>query len=285
LAKLYPNVPWIVPYFVRSSFPAFFGHFTSEEYLLAGQKFVESHIKDRLAPQLVGTYLMHCFLFQDRLLEALFSRVARSETEIAPDDLPSVFFDAFAACTSYFSASHCHVVALLRREDERLAIAAVFDHFLYEVVRLWSLSPIFVQMDFDVSGLHAPDEFVFLERLKATAAKRECVLTRMPQTRSVQFYGGVKFCLSAVDAALTHRFVALATPRKTFNRRTADVATAISDAFQLRTRYTHFPPSTVSAPPLADNSSELALKKLEEHKAFHDFLFTWTEITSFPHGC
>jgi hypothetical protein len=147
-------------------------------------------------------------------------------------------------------------------------------------------SPLFQQIDFHVNGIHAPDEFLILDRLKTAVANRDfalqfldcffpSVLTRIPQIGSIQFYGGVKFSLSVVDAALMRHFVALATPGKAPERRPAEVATAITDAFKLRTRYTHFPSSAVLAPtPVESASSGLTLKKLEEHKAFHDFLFT-----------
>jgi hypothetical protein len=75
IAKVY-DTPWIVQYFIISTFPAFFGHFFTDEYLFAGFNFIQSHIGDDLAGQLVGTFLFHAVLFRDRLFQAFWDRLS-----------------------------------------------------------------------------------------------------------------------------------------------------------------------------------------------------------------
>jgi hypothetical protein len=70
LGRVYPGIPWICDYFVISTFPATFGHFIGQEYLTHGLTFIQSHIADPLAPRLVGTFLLHAFVFRDRLMES-----------------------------------------------------------------------------------------------------------------------------------------------------------------------------------------------------------------------
>ncbi|KAK8875424.1 hypothetical protein M9Y10_005589 [Tritrichomonas musculus] len=171
------KTPFVIDYFCTSTFPSIFGHFTSNEYLLAGYNFIRRHIDDKLAPRLVGTYLLHTPLFKDRFFATFFEKVidpllkdSEDETnpseptdnEVFPDDqeddmerifknkkylsgdsLLKILYDAFASCINYFNEFHFKVVNLLREKDEQLAALSITLYFLSEVITVWKYSPIF----------------------------------------------------------------------------------------------------------------------------------------------
>jgi hypothetical protein len=66
---------WVPRYFVISTFPAMFGHFMSLHFHKAASTFITSHVMDELAPELVGTFLHHSFMFSDRFLNVLHRRL------------------------------------------------------------------------------------------------------------------------------------------------------------------------------------------------------------------
>lgn len=61
--------PWVVDYFVISTFPAIFDGFTCEDFNDLATDFLINHIDDPLTPRLVGSYLLHFFVFRERLME------------------------------------------------------------------------------------------------------------------------------------------------------------------------------------------------------------------------
>lgn len=171
------KTPFVIDYFCTSTFPSIFGHFTSNEYLLAGYNFIRRHIDDKLAPRLVGTYLLHTPLFKDRFFATFFEKVVDpllkdsedetnssepTDNEVFPDDqeddmerifknkkyfsgdsLLKILYDAFASCINYFNEFHFKVVNLLREKDEQLAALSITLYFLSEVITVWKYSPIF----------------------------------------------------------------------------------------------------------------------------------------------
>jgi hypothetical protein len=149
ISKVYPGIHWIIPHFAISSFPAIFGHFVSDEYLTGGLAFIKSHISDPLAPQLIGIFLLHCFLFRDRLCHIFYQRltelvtVQSNEQIFSSVSLLAVFVDAFEFCIPYFSAAHIQAVRSLRNVNEQGGIDAVFPYFLLETVQLWRFSPLY----------------------------------------------------------------------------------------------------------------------------------------------
>jgi hypothetical protein len=281
ISNVYPGVPWIVDYFILNTFPAIFGHFTSEEYLISGCRFVEAHIRDDLAPQLVGSYLLHCFNFRDRFHDAFFDAVRDSET-ITFNGLVQRFLDSFRFCVPYFAKSHLQAVSALRRESEPKAFSGVFDHFLIPTIKVWYFSPLFRCTELITQRAKSGTcEYVFLEKLREKAPGFSAQLLDafqvpaampVPRIGSILFYGGVKFSLSVVDGFLLQHLGSLVTGARSATR--GSVETAIEDAFRLRTRYSHFPETDVSVPTPTDGGKEMTLQRLEDHKRLHDFLFT-----------
>jgi hypothetical protein len=291
-SKVYPGVPWISEYFAISSFPAIFGHFVSDEFLGHGLVFIESHIKDPLAPRLVGTFLLHCFLLRDRLLHIFFQMLAEREA----GDLVEVFVLALSFSMPYFSHAHVRAVQALRGGGDERAIEAVFTHFLIEVVRVWQYHPFFATTGLiyrrtssrATSFQQLVFEPVLLDELRKMASDHDRAVSvldlfvvnvgmEMPKISSIILYGGIKYPVSVVDVVLLQHlhelFKALtgspARPREVRGR----PETAAVDAFRLRTRCVHYIQASVEEPVPTENSPHLTRKKLREHKAVHDFLF------------
>jgi hypothetical protein len=104
IQKVYPGLDWIVPYFVFSTFPTIFGHFISDEYVHAGLRFIEAHVLDPLAPHLVGIFLLHCFLFRDRLMQIFYEQLCMkpADTQFTGSLLLDAFKQSFVFCVPYF---------------------------------------------------------------------------------------------------------------------------------------------------------------------------------------
>jgi hypothetical protein len=112
IKSTYTTFPWIVDYFVISMFPAMFGQFASEEYMTAAAKLLASYMWDDLIDQLVGSYLLHCFLFRDRLAASFFQRVAASGN-VTRDGLLDSLLASVEHCIPYFCHQHMQIVNLL----------------------------------------------------------------------------------------------------------------------------------------------------------------------------
>jgi hypothetical protein len=125
ITTAYPNVPWIVQYFIHSTFPAMFCNFISAEYLAVGFRFLETHIRDRLIPQLVGVYLLHAFLFRDRLLECFFRLAILRPENLPESQLFELFVEAVENCVQYLSEYHVRILKILASKSEKAAIGAV----------------------------------------------------------------------------------------------------------------------------------------------------------------
>jgi hypothetical protein len=293
ISSVYPEVQWIPLYFVVSSFPAIYGHFISDEYLQYGLQFIKGHIHDRLAPQLVGTYLLHAFLFRDRLQQLFFKLLAQRASDTHVDVTGSwlweLFKDAFAFCVPYFTEFHIQAAHVLRAVSQGLAIEAVFRYFLKEVVRLWDFSPLFAATDLIIkrspNDPRRTDNILLIEVAKVEQDNHEAerfldfftdgVNMQMPRIGSIILYGGTKFPLSVVDVCLIQKLHALLKMLNGGQNRpvTGAVESAITDAFRIRTRQVHYLQATVSEPKQTETSPHLTRKRLEEHKAIHDFLF------------
>lgn len=170
------QIPFVIDYFCTSTFPAVFAHFISNEYLIAGQNFIKRHINDRIAPRLVGTYLLHNNLFKDRLFSAFFKKIIQflldktepeenfdmDDANEFPDDheeelerifknkkyfsnqnLLTYLYESFKLCMEYFNEYQVNVVKMLCEKDKQAAIIAITNYFLHEVISLWKYSPIY----------------------------------------------------------------------------------------------------------------------------------------------
>jgi hypothetical protein len=296
-SKVYPGVQWISEYFVTSSFPAIFGHFVSDEYLKCGLLFIESHISDALAPRLVGTYLLHCFLLRHRLLEIFYQLLVAKQSDPSPDELLVIFIEAFSFAMPYFSEMQITAVQRLREVGEDKAIEAVVTHFLVEAVKVWRFHPLFTTTGLiqkrrpggsAQSFAHVTYDFVLLDQVKRLGQDRvlrreildlfvDDVGMEMPAISSIIFYGGIKFPLSVVDLVLLQHLnelhKGLTGSMAKVREIRGNVETAHIDAFRLRARSVHYLPPTVNEPIPTEVSVHLTREKLLEHKAVHDFLF------------
>jgi hypothetical protein len=220
LSKVYPGIPWITRYFVISTFPAAFGHFLSEEYLQSGVRFIESHIDDPLASQLLGSLLMHCFLFRDRFLYAFYRRRIQDQT-VSNEALLELFLETLRSAVTYLSDLHIAAIRLLRSRNERAAIEAVFQYFLIPTVKLWAWHPLFrvtnlIQKKVGKATSYQTIQYDFIllkeiETLQADEARAASVLdffvdeigSPLPSSSKMLLSSGVKFAL-AVTAILSY---------------------------------------------------------------------------------
>jgi hypothetical protein len=291
LSKIYPGLSWIAHYFVMSTFPSTFGHFLSAEYLEYGLRFLQSHIHDPLAPRLVGTYLLHCFIFRDRLMQSFF-QLSSSSGEC---DVMELFLKAFAFCISYFSEFHVGAVKTLRRVSESAAVEAVINHFLIPTVRLWSFHPLFATTNLIQKRQGRATNYRSIEystflldallQVRNDPARTATLLDlfvddisiETPKISAVILYGGVKFPLTVVDVTIIQQLYELLksiTPNPPRPREVhGNVETAHTDAFKFRANFCHYLPATVSEPAPTETSPHLTRRKLQEHKAMHDFLY------------
>jgi hypothetical protein len=294
IKSTYTSCTWIVDYFVISTFPAMFGQFASEEYLLAGAKFLVTYMRDDLIPQLVGCYLLHCFLFRDRFAEAFFQRVAAGNST-ERDALLLSLVESFEACVSYFSPQHMLVVNLLRKLDARLAISAVVRHFLVPCVYLWTFAPYWSSTDvvavrrssksrtqFDFVLQNAVSEMVTNSALctRLLDAFQSSACTEMPRIGQIIFQKGVRFALTRVDTFLMQNVVAANRAQEKslpFAPTLADSSTVLQDAFIIRRNFIHFPQSgqfKLPDPPVAFVTGEMTPDVLKFNKTYHNALFS-----------
>jgi hypothetical protein len=138
------KIPGGVDYFVLDSFPSHFGHFTSVHYLKTGCNYIQSWSDHPISQRLLGVYLLHAFVFRDRLMETFYNSLALNP----PTDAFSIctlLLQSFTACLPAFSEFHFQAVLQLRSVNDTAATKAVFKEFLLETVRLWHFSPLFAQ--------------------------------------------------------------------------------------------------------------------------------------------
>jgi hypothetical protein len=299
ISKVYPGTPWIVEYFVTSSFPAIFGHFVSAEYLENGLLFVEGHISDPLAPRLVGTFLLHAFLFRDRLLQVFFQELSTlpATDSFALEVLKDKFTRAFFFCMPYLSEAHVRAVRRLRAQNPQGAVEAVFTCFLLETIKLWPFCPLFTTTEIILrrkpgTAPHRDWKERFetvlvsvVERLSRDPQEAKRFLDlfsdeigmEMPRISTIIFYGGVKFPLTVVDIGiLCQLHELLKTLTGTRARPVAPrvcVETAAVDAFRIRCQFAHFLQPSVHEPQATEASPFPTRQKLLEHRAMHEFLF------------
>jgi hypothetical protein len=293
IAKVYPRVPWITDYFVISTFPATFGHFLSEEYLQYGLSFIQSHLNDPLAPRLIGTYLMHSFLFRDRLMLSFFQLIVRNEgTEMS---IVEVFVEAVRSSIRYLTEFHLEAIRILRGENQARAIEAVFTYFLIPTIEIWAFSPLYrttnliqkkggpaTNYQTIVYDFVLREEVVKLRDDEARASQFldlfvDDLFMEMPKISAIVVYGGVKFPMTVVDITIIqhlsdlHRSLSGSVPRTRDPQ--GNVETALADAMIIRTNFSHYLPSSINEPVATETSPHLTRKRLQEHKAMHDFLF------------
>jgi hypothetical protein len=283
LSAAYPGIPWIVPYFIFSTFPSMFGHFVCEEFARAAFDFLNIHMTDALISDLVGSFLFQNLLFRDRLHD-LFLGLCYDH---GPEDLHHIFFQAFTGAITYLSKWQVDAVVKLRRVNEMAAITGLFDLCLCQAVRLWEFSPVFGTLDILLKRKQpakpvAKYEDVQYENRLLTVlqrAKNDRTYARMfldafettstsvlPNASSIFFYGGVFFPITVVDLTLAQRL--LMKDRAPAGR----PAEAATDAFRVRMRASYYPQATLQWPKPTEIGDEFTLKKLLECQELHNFL-------------
>jgi hypothetical protein len=297
IRKVY-DTPWIVQYFIISTFPAFFGHFFTAEYLAAGFNFIQSHINDDIAAELVGSFLFHSVLFCDRLFQFFWGRLSACERSPDAAGLAQLLLASIRAAASYLSGWHMKAVALLRQaKGDKVALDAVFRDFLLEVVDQWRFSPRMSGTTVTLDPDEAPELSCVSFQTDSVVTRALTLLctdpatvgellgvfcdcqvdTEYPKAAQTVFYGGIKFNMSVVDSCLLDhfsglvRFVAKGTPAP--NPTGGNTQTAFGDAFRIRVRFVHSFAAAVREPVPTETSEFLTKKKLLEHKAVHDYLF------------
>jgi hypothetical protein len=281
LSSAYSNTPWIETYFVISTFPAMFGYFVCDEFANCALSFLQKRSRDPLLPRLVGAFLFNNLLFRDRLHDLFFDGL-QALGDDPRDCLGAVFLQAFRGAVPYLSNPQLQAVRELRDRDERAAVAALFDHCLLEIVRLWQYSRVFSATDIVVTTrpLREPveayadvqREFPLLLELKKANARDYLTVfstspsTDLPTASHIFFYGGVFIPLSVVDLTIGQRLVRGA------RAPAGDAARALEDAFRIRTRARSFPPSKLKFPSPTETGEEMTPKKLEECRQLHNFL-------------
>jgi hypothetical protein len=227
-----------------------FGHFSSAEYVVSASYFLISYIEDDLIHELVGSYLFHCFLFRDRLLE-IFLKKLTTATDRSPTSLVPLFIESVSDCAPYFAFTHLQVVQLLRQRSVRLAVAAVLTHLLLPIVDLWHFSPAAVAIGDSLSAalaaLGASDPLA----LRLLDAFQPGPTTEMPEIGRIIIDSGVRFALTRVDTVLMSNILTSfgSADRSSLPKlRLESVASALSDAFVIKTAFVHSPKSLVKLP-------------------------------------
>jgi hypothetical protein len=299
LSTFYCDVPWIVQYFVHSTFPAMFCNFISDEYLAIGYRFLEAHIADRLISQLVGVYLLHSFLFRDRLLEC-FTRLSLSLRDCASEEeLLEVFVGSVSSCASHLSSYHIRILRLLSEKSPIAAVSAVC-YFLSETVKKWRHAPLLSELRIltrrrlPIAPIVQPSDlqydFLLLPRLRRLADDAslsgrllaihtdDSQASEMPCVHQIVYFEGIEFCLSVLDLdIMIHLFGLLCNPemnRNQFTPSPSDPSIVMTNAFTIRVRSRHYPTAPTGMPVPTERSHELTLLKLQESKAIHDSLLS-----------
>jgi hypothetical protein len=274
LLGIYPNTPWICQYFVTSTFPAVFAGFVTEELSEHALQFILNNIEDQLAPQLIGAFLLHCFIFRDRLLQQFYANIAERSELFNDSIIERCFLDAFRACANYFSSHQIRALSTLVAADSSAARSAVFDHFLLEVVCMWRFSPLFATTEFVFRHEGSTEVFPLLGLIETYREHPEFVDEVMsffdeqchgelPCAGSLFFTGGVYLPLTVVDLEL---ITGLTSPGVT-----VDLSTALQDAFAIHVRTSYFPPG-IRVPDLNESTTADPLEQFRRRRILHDFL-------------
>jgi hypothetical protein len=264
-------------YFVTSSFPAMFGHFISEDYILAGARFLISHMNDKLIHALVGTYLFHAFFFRDRLFQTFVDLLSASTEILSPSSLLVLLIKSVELCMPYLSASHVQVVVILCRIDRIAALKAVCELFLGKTVQLWSYAGFFAACPTFHSFLDALTAKL-TEKAEETAPLLECftslIQVPVPAINGLVFGTGVHFAPTVVDSLLMRQMQIIGSttladqPPRCLE---GDTANALRDAFVIRRTLTYHPRSV---PELKEPAAEDERSRLLYAKRFHEYLYS-----------
>ena len=269
---LYPKIPWMTKYFIWSTFPAVFGHFMAEEYSHTASIFIQNHIQDPLAPQLLGCFLLHGFNFTQHFLDALME----IHFEYGWDSIETLM-DALERAAPYLTLDQVETVQKLREISESKACQAVCRYFLAKAVklcrcwRLMKLANFGENLVSQLKSLKPEDE----ETQRILGIFRPDVVTELPRVSSVAYYGGVGFTVSEIDVAFIQHFMNCkrklsghaGLPLKVNLERVSE------DAFTIRKRFAQYPSETPTKPTPTETQSGITKKRLLDRKAMHDFLF------------
>jgi hypothetical protein len=299
IQKVYPPpITWTFRYFVMVTFPAAFGHFLSCDYLDGGLRFIRSHVGQRdTVVQLVASYLLHCFLFRDRLLEVFCRQLAVNQSALTEDAFLDAFVPAFQFCVRYFAPQHIEAVRLLvTQHGTKTALDALISYFLCVVVQSWQFSPLLAGLDLPARTERAASDryvrkgYILKDRIMRFARRKDaeekllrplfnCPTTEVPMFATIvpttRF--GIRFDLSLVDEVLVVKLLELL---NTFNGRHPRTIvgipeTAVSDAFRLHKTITLFfeMRPRVPRPQPKDPTPLPTRQKLLDRVALHKFFF------------
>lgn len=305
------SISFINDFFCISSFPALFGHFSSEEYIRAGFNFLKARINDPLSPNLVAVYLLHCSLFKDRFLQSFIDTMIYNFDQIKIDDhldenldkmcsidnLLDFLCNSFEECIFYFTEYHFNIVNLLREKDEDTAILAVCFYFLREVVSLFKYSPLLsetgllsksrcpknpstyariLRIDYlDIITDQLCVNRSFGIRILDLFQKMSFAYTEMPKISTIKYSDGFSFCVSLADIqVLDCIYYAEKYPNKSLDEYPSfsNIKDFILEMFTLKGKFKQYIQTGIDEPERTETSSEMTDKKLDEQKKFHNFL-------------
>lgn len=305
------SISFINDFFCISTFPAFFGHFSSEEYIRAGFNFIKLRIKDPLAPNLVAVFLLHCSQFRDRLLEAFIDNMIYEfdqiktgdhleediEQKFSTDNLLNILYNSFEECIFYFTEYHFDIINILRQKDEEEALLAVCYYFLREVVSLFKYSPLLSETGL-LSKCRCPKNPATYARIMRVdyldnITDQLCVnrtfsmkildlfqkmsfgYAEMPKISTIKYQDGFNFCLSLADIrVLNCLYYAERYPNKSLEDypRYTNIRDFLLEMFTIKGKFRQYIKTDIQEPKRTETSTEMTAKKLEEQKEFHNFL-------------
>jgi hypothetical protein len=276
----YPNTPWIVAYFVTVTFPTTFGHFLSVDLAREGLSFIRSHIGQReIAGKLLGSFLLHSFVFRDRLLDNFCQRVTLADGSDR-DRLRNVFLACYAASLRYLSRAHVDAIQLFAAEFGRTAAAeTIIERFLTVVVQYWQAAPFLPGLTMRPRGRGARADFplkdCLLDFARHPDAARHLIdpladtCTSDPPNLAFLVpppVFGFRFDVSHVDEVLMLRLDG--------RRFVAGQSDAAAEAFRLRmnrTYYFQYDRKWDERPVVDKDPEHLTKEELSQRRAFHHF--------------
>ncbi|KAH0786272.1 hypothetical protein GPJ56_009949 [Histomonas meleagridis] len=288
LQAAYPNTSLATTYFVYSTFPSIYGHFCCAEYSEQALNFLLRHINDPLAPKLIGTFLMHSYVFQDRFIHLFFHSIDPQQFSTNISDIKYTFLDTLRKCVSCLTQQQITIANEIIHSDRIRAKEAIFDEFLYPFVKLWNNHPLYSTTNtiIQLSSPENPNDFksikitnLIINMLNDIVSNDLChevfnifntrIYSVLPEIQQIIFYGGLDFQFSVADITIATKLYQ--SVRKKMDNPNATNTTFIEDAFHLKSFNIAIIPKSRPPEP-TETSKEFTLKKFQDNKRAHEFL-------------
>lgn len=126
----------VIDYFVEIGFPTIFLFFVSNESMESAKNFLMKFIGDDLIDRLVGTFLLHSFVFQCRFISIFQTKLSPKKC-YDTKSIEKIFLETLSLCMSYLTKQQIFIVNELMKLNPEKAKNAVFKYFLMEFVKIW----------------------------------------------------------------------------------------------------------------------------------------------------